>query len=121
MPDVPNFAEGWGTSIVPCPYCDGFEGVARQHWGLIWSGPAVAQSGQAVPRLDRQVDALRRWSRLPPDIRADLARRNIPVIQGRITEIAHHGGHSGTAKLDTGPDVGVDILFAHPRNRPQPA
>ena len=25
MPDVPGFAEGWGTSIVPCPYCDGFE------------------------------------------------------------------------------------------------
>ena len=20
MPDVPGFAEGWGTSIVPCPY-----------------------------------------------------------------------------------------------------
>src|SRR4029453_5000375 len=38
MPDVPGFAEGWGTSIVPCPYCDGFE-VAGQHWGLVWSGP----------------------------------------------------------------------------------
>src|SRR5246127_1384198 len=37
MPDVPGFAEGWGTSIVPCPYCDGFE-VAGQHWGLVWSG-----------------------------------------------------------------------------------
>ena len=38
MPDVPGFADGWGTSIVPCPYCDGFE-VAGQHWGLVWSGP----------------------------------------------------------------------------------
>ncbi len=38
MPDIPGFAEGWGTSIVPCPYCDGFE-VAGQHWGLVWSGP----------------------------------------------------------------------------------
>src|SRR5688500_411092 len=38
MPDVPGFAEGWGTSIVPCPYCDGFE-VAGLHWGLVWSGP----------------------------------------------------------------------------------
>src|SRR5947207_8972718 len=38
MPDVPGFAQGWGTSIVPCPYCDGFE-VAGQHWGLVWSGP----------------------------------------------------------------------------------
>ena len=37
MPDIPGFAESWGTSIIPCPYCDGFE-VADQHWGLIWSG-----------------------------------------------------------------------------------
>ena len=31
MPDVPGFAEGWGTSIVPCPYCDSFE-VADQRF-----------------------------------------------------------------------------------------
>ena len=28
MPDVPGFAEGWGTSIVPCPYCDGLKSPA---------------------------------------------------------------------------------------------
>lgn len=38
MPAVPGFAEGWGTSIIPCPYCDGFE-VADQHWGLVWFRP----------------------------------------------------------------------------------
>ncbi len=43
MPDVPGFAESWGTSIVPCPYCDGFE-VAGRHWGLVWSGPQSHQS-----------------------------------------------------------------------------
>ncbi|MGF7168967.1 thioredoxin reductase [Sphingobium xanthum] len=37
IPGVPGFAEGWGRSIVPCPYCDGF-GVAGQPWGLVWSG-----------------------------------------------------------------------------------
>ena len=34
MPDVPGYAENWGTSIVPCPYCDGFE-VAGRHLSLI--------------------------------------------------------------------------------------
>ena len=41
MPDVPGFAESWGTSIVPCPYCDGFE-VAGQHWAS--SGPARSRT-----------------------------------------------------------------------------
>jgi thioredoxin reductase len=55
---------------------------------------------------------------IAPDIRADLARRGIPVVDGRIAEIAHHGEHSSIARLDTGSQVSVDILFAHPRNKP---
>src|ERR1044072_2084261 len=120
MPDVPGFAESWGTSIVPCPYCDGFE-VAGQHWGLVWSGP---QSHNQVKLFHDWTDRLTLFPDghdIPPDIRADLARRNIPVVDGRITGIARHGGHSATVKLDTGPNVAVDILFANPRNKPPPS
>jgi len=39
-------------------------------------------------------------------------------VEGRIVEIAHHGGHHATVNLDTGPSVAVDILFAQPRNKP---
>jgi thioredoxin reductase len=117
MPDVPGFAEGWGTSIVPCPYCDGFE-VAGQHWGLVWSGP---QSHNYVRLYHDWTDTLTLFADghdIPPDIRADLARRNIPVVDGRITEIAHQGRHIATVNLDTRRNVAVDILFAHPRNKP---
>lgn len=117
MPDVAGFAEGWGKSIVPCPYCDGFE-VAGQHWGLVWSG---RQSHNQVRLFHDWTDRLTVFADghdIPPDIRADLTRRNTPVVDGRIIEIAHHGGHNATVKLDTGPNVAVDILFAHPRNKP---
>lgn len=115
MPDVPGFAESWGTSIVPCPYCDGFE-VAGQHWGLVWSGP---QSQNQVRLFHDWTDRLTVFSDghdIPPDIRADL--RNTPIVDGRIAEIARHGDHNATVRLDTGRDVTVDILFAHPRNKP---
>jgi thioredoxin reductase len=117
MPDVPGFAEGWGTSIVPCPYCDGFE-VAGQHWGLVWSGP---QSPNQVRLFHDWTDRLTVFADghdIPLDIRADLARRNTPVVDGRIIEIAQHEGHGATLKVDTGPDVAVDILFAVPPNKP---
>jgi thioredoxin reductase len=55
---------------------------------------------------------------IAPEIRANLARRKIPVIDGRITGIVSRGGHKATIKLDTVPDVAVDILFAHPRTKP---
>ncbi len=117
MPDVPGFAKGWGTSIVPCPYCDGFE-VAGQHWGLVWSGPHSQNSVRLFHDWTNTLTLFADGHDIPPDIRADLVRRNIPVVDGRITEIAHHGSHNATVKLDTGPNVAVDILFAHPRNKP---
>ncbi|MBB3308610.1 thioredoxin reductase [Rhizobium sp. BK196] len=117
MPDVPGYAEGWGKSIIPCPYCDGFE-VAGQHWGLVWSGP---QSMNQVRLFHDWTDRLTVFADghdVTSEIRADLAGRQVPLVDGRITEIAHRWGHSATVKLDTGPDVIVDILFAHPRTKP---
>lgn len=117
MPDVTGFAESWGTSIIPCPYCDGFE-VSGQHWGLVWSGP---QSMNQVRLFHDWTDSLTVFADghdITPDIRADLAGRQVPLVDGRITEIARHGNHGATIKLDAGPDVAVDILFAHPRNKP---
>lgn len=117
MPAVPGFAESWGTSIVPCPYCDGFE-VAGQHWGLVWSGP---QSMNQVRLFHDWTDRLTVFADghdITSEIRADLAGRQVPLVDGRITGIARHGSHGATIKLDTGPDVAVDILFAHPRNKP---
>ncbi|EPC4043724.1 NAD(P)/FAD-dependent oxidoreductase [Enterobacter mori] len=117
MPDIPGFADGWGTSIIPCPYCDGFE-VADQHWGLVWSGP---QSHNQVRLFHDWTDRLTVFGNghdIPPDIRADLAARQVPIVDGRISAIESYGSHSATIKIETGSDVSVDILFAHPHTRP---
>ncbi|MBB3813430.1 thioredoxin reductase [Xanthomonas arboricola] len=117
MPAVPGYAESWGTSIVPCPYCDGFE-VASQHWGLVWSGP---QSMHQVRLFHDWTDRLTVFAdghAIAPELRADLAGRNVPVADGRMTGIARHGDHGATISIDDGSDVAVDILFAHPRTTP---
>ena len=117
MPAVPGFAESWGTSIVPCPYCDGFE-AAGQHWGLAWSGPQSHNQARLFHDWTDKLTVFADGHDIPPDTRADLARRNIPVIDGRIIEIAHHKGRIATVNLDSGRNVAVDILFANPRNKP---
>ncbi|MFS2108161.1 NAD(P)/FAD-dependent oxidoreductase [Sphingomonas sp. Sphisp140] len=117
MPDVPGFAEGWGKSIIPCPYCDGFE-VADQHWGLVWSGPQSHNQVRLFHDWTDTLTVLADRHDIAPDIRDDLARRGIAVVDGRIAEIAHHADHSAIARLDSGSKVAVDILFAHPRNKP---
>ena len=117
MLGVPGFAEGWGTSIVPCPYCDGFE-VAGRHWGLIWSGPPSHNYVRLYHDWTDTLTVFAHGHDIPPDVRDDLARRRVHVVDGLITELNHHESHNVTVKLDTGPAVAVDILFAHPRNKP---
>lgn len=117
MPAIPGFAECWGTSIVPCPYCDGFE-VAGQHWGLLWSGP---HSLHALSLYRDWTDRLTLFTDdhvLSADERTDLARRNVAVVDGKLTTITHSNGQLATINLDTGRSVAIDVLFAHPRNRP---
>lgn len=117
MPDIPGFAEGWGTSVIPCPYCDGFE-VADQHWGLVWSSQHSMNQVRLFHDWTDRLTVFGNDHDIPPDIRADLAARQVPLVDGRITEIARHGSHSATIRIDTGLDVAVDVLFAHPRTRP---
>jgi thioredoxin reductase len=117
MPAIPGFADCWGKTIVPCPYCDGFE-VAGQHWGLLWSGP---QSRHAVSLFQDWTDRLTVFADghdITSDIRTDLVRRNVEVVDGRLAEIAHRDGRLASVNLDTGRHVAVAVLFAHPRNRP---
>ena len=117
MPAIPGFAESWGTSIVPCPYCDGFE-VAGRHWGLLWSGPQSHQSARLFLDWTDKLTVFADGHDIPPDTKADLARRNIALVEGRIVEIAHRNGQITTVNLDTHRNVAVDILFAQPRNKP---
>lgn len=117
MPAIPGFAECWGRSIVPCPYCDGFE-VAGKHWGLVWSG---AHSQHAVMLFQDWTDRLTMFAdghEISPEIRTALLARNVEVVDGKLAEIAHRDGHLTTVNLDTGRNVAVDVLFAHPRNKP---
>ncbi|MEM9964211.1 MAG: NAD(P)/FAD-dependent oxidoreductase [Asticcacaulis sp.] len=117
MPAVPGFAEGWGTSIIPCPYCDGFE-VADQHWGLVWSGPQSINQVRLFHDWTDNLTVFADGHEIAPDIRANLAARQVPLVDGRIIGIARHGSHGATIKIDSGPDTAVDILFAHPRTQP---
>jgi len=117
MPDVPGFAKGWGRSIVPCPYCDGFE-VAGQHWGLVWSGPQSMNQARLFHDWTDNLTVLTDGHEIPSDVRTDLALRKIAVVDGRLAEIANPGGHNAIVLLDNGSKVAVDILFAHPRNKP---
>ena len=117
MPDLPGFAESWGKSVVPCPYCDGFE-VAGQHWGLLWSGPHSAHAPMLFLDWTNNLTIFADGHEISPEVSADLARRKVALVEGKVVRLSHQNGKIETVDLDDGRSVAVDVLFAHPRNRP---
>jgi thioredoxin reductase len=112
VPDIPGFAEVWGTSAHTCPYCDGFEHRDERI--------AVLGSG---PRGEHLAVLLRQWSRHvvllsngPHDLHADQLARvhalGIPVIQTPVAALeGDDDGRLRRVRLDDSETLERDALF----------
>ncbi len=63
-PDIPGFADGWGDTIIPCPFCDGYENRDRV-WGIIGAStddissfPLMAQNWTSHVKVILAADAV---------------------------------------------------------------
>lgn len=117
FPAIAGFAECWGKSVIPCPYCDGFE-VADQHWGLLYSGPHALHMVSLYADWTNRITVFADGHPLDDAARADLARRNVNLVEGKVIALEHSAGKIAAVVVEGGETVALDVLFAHPRNRP---
>src|SRR4051794_25449284 len=99
VPDIPGFAEIWGTTAHTCPYCDGFEhrderlailaaGARGEHLAIVlrqWSDDVVLLSNDPHARLSVE-DA-----DLPGDRPTPIAPRGLVFLDHAAAAIAGHG------------------------------
>ncbi|MEA2284640.1 MAG: hypothetical protein QOJ21_683 [Solirubrobacteraceae bacterium] len=111
VPDIPGFAEVWGTSAHTCPYCDGFE-----HRDERLAVLAAGTRGEHLALL------LRQWSEDvvllsngPHDLGADqLARAQtlgVPIIETPVAGLDSRNGRLRQIRLDDGKTLDRDALF----------
>lgn len=117
FPAMPGFADCWGKSVIPCPYCDGFE-VAGQHWGLLYSGPHSLHMVQLYGDWTDRITLFADGHAIDAHARADLKRRHVSLVEGKVTGLYHDNGQIAAVRVDDTRDVAVDVLFAHPHNAP---
>ncbi|HEU4782410.1 MAG TPA: NAD(P)/FAD-dependent oxidoreductase, partial [Ktedonobacterales bacterium] len=120
-PAIPGFAECWGHSIIPCPYCDGYEHRDRV-WGVVATSardalhfPALAQNWTSDIKLLVQPDVS-----LDPVYQDNLIASGIAVHAGEITHIHHRNGNVEGVSLATGERIAVDTLLWVPPKEPVP-
>lgn len=120
-PNIPGFAECWADTIIPCPYCDGYENRDRV-WGIVASSERDAQH---FPKLAQN------WTPnvkllLQPGVSIDsayqenLMAHGISVHKGKITHILHTDGKVEAVSLDSGEKLEIGTLLWIPPKNPAP-
>jgi thioredoxin reductase len=101
LPDVPGLAEHWGSRVVHCPYCHGWE-VRDEPIGVLAVGPASVHQALLFRQLTDDLVYFTRGTTLDDDARARFAARGIRVVDEPVEQVvaADDGGIAGVRLAD---------------------
>jgi len=105
LPDIPGVAEHWGSRVLHCPYCHGWE-VRDRPVAILTTSPMAAHQALLWRQWTPDVTLLLHTGPAPSaDELARLARRGIRVVEGEVTGFDTDGAHLADGTL-----VAVDAL-----------
>jgi len=84
IPNIPGFAECWGTTILHCPYCHGYEAKGKKT-AILGNGDMGYELAKVINHwTDNLTLYTNGTSTLSPDEVLNLNRHNIMVVQNEI-------------------------------------
>lgn len=115
LPDVPGLAELWGTDVLHCPYCHGWE-VRDQPLGILGGGPLSLHTAHLFRQLTDDVTVFVHTDDEPPaDALARLAARGMRVVRGEVVGVEMADGRLSGVRLASGEVVAVRALAVRPQ------
>jgi len=114
MPNIPGFAECWGTSVIHCPYCHGYE-YRSKATGILMNGDAAAEMALMISNwTDKLTIFTNGTSTLIEAQQNWLAKYNITVIDKEIKTIEHVNGKLQHLVFTDDSTAQLDALYARP-------
>ena len=86
LADVPGLRELWGTDVVHCPFCHGWE-VRDTAIGVLATGPMATHQALLFRELSDDVVVFEHTAVLTDTDREQLAALDIPVVPGRVARL----------------------------------
>ena len=114
LPEIPGLADRWGSDVLHCPYCHGWE-VRGRRIGVIATGPMAVHQTLLFRQLSTHVTVLEHSG---PDLteaaREQFDALGIDVVPGPVVGVeADRTGVTGV-RLDGGRTVELDALVVAP-------
>lgn len=89
MPDISGFSECWGTSVIHCPYCHGYE-VKNEKTGILANGNFAFHYAQLIRNWTKDLTVFTNGkSTLTQEQTDTILKHNIPIIEKEINALKY--------------------------------
>ncbi|RYV51192.1 NAD(P)/FAD-dependent oxidoreductase [Pengzhenrongella frigida] len=115
LPDVPGVRELWGTHVLHCPYCHGYE-VRGRRIGVLATSPNALHQTLLLRQLSADITLFLHEAPEPDDEAwVQLEALGICVVTGQVRELARDGDCLRAVVLADGHAFAVDAVAVQPR------
>lgn len=115
LPDVPGLRTLWGSRVLHCPYCHGYEVRGQRIAVLATAPPMAAHQALLFRQLSDVVTVLlHQQTGFDPDETARLQARGVRLLPGAVERIEDAGEELGVIFTD-GTRLTVDAVAVQPR------
>nr|WP_244197111.1 NAD(P)/FAD-dependent oxidoreductase [Amycolatopsis coloradensis] len=114
LPDVPGVAERFGTDVLHCPYCHGWE-VRDQRFGVLATSEKSVHQALIVWQWSKDLTFFTHTRQISADDRAKLTGLGIRIVDGKVSELAVENDRLAGVRLVDGELVERDVVFVGPK------
>ncbi len=114
LPDLPGLRELWGSDVLHCPYCHGWE-VRDRSIGIV-GGPFGVHAAMLWRQWSADVTLFRHTGpELTDEEREKLAALGVAVVEGEVAALETRDGRLSGVTLASGEVVAREALVVGPR------
>lgn len=115
LPDVPGVREGWGTSVLHCPFCHGWE-IRDQRIGILTRAEIAIHHAMLFRQLSDEVTLFLHGAVEPTQEQGDqLAALEVHVVHQRVDKLILEGRQVKAVQIDNGRQFEVDAVVVAPK------
>ncbi|GGR40671.1 methyltransferase [Nocardioides luteus] len=118
LPDIPGLAERWGTSVLHCPYCHGWE-VRDRRIGVLTTSPLSMHQAQLLRQWSDDVVVFTAGlGELSETDEQRLKARGITLVPSPVVEVLGEGDQVTAVRTADGQTTEVGAIFTAGELRP---
>lgn len=119
LPELPGLAEHWGSAVLHCPYCHGWE-VRGERLGVLATSPQSLHQALLVRQWSERCTVFSAGlGALEPGIERALRARGVVIEPSPVVEILEDGGRLTGVRTEDGAEYGLDAIFTTPGLEPR--